>query len=393
MLRDIFYSFSPDLLGGLYFRLGVNLVPEKKYPLDVGGIRRICIFATSGVGNLIMLTPMIRTLRSGIPDARITVVVSPNGAKDVLEGGDLVDEVVVLDSKRKLRKIRDDWPDLAIAATHRGFMRAKRAFRTGAIYRLGFRYDHGEKLDTGFLFTHAVPLDGSKHEVEQGLDLIRQLGIPEIRQLYMHIDNEDRSIAGKILQNAGVQEGDILIGIHVVPGPSDPERGWRCWPIDRFAQLGDVTTANYNAKLIIVGGQAEVPAANEVANSMERKPIILAGKASLRQTAAVIEKCRLFISSDTGPMHVAAAVGVPVVCIFGPTSPSKHGPYGDNCFVVESDLPCRPCHEPHSPKPECESLDCLRAITVDIVMDTVSKVLGASKGQKDAKQAHKPMSL
>ncbi len=392
MLRDIFYSFSPDLLGGLYFRFGINLVPEKKYPLDVDGIRRICIFATSGIGNLIMLTPMIRTLRGGIPDARITVVVSPNGAKDVLEGGDLVDGVVVLDSKRKLRKIRDDWPDLAIAATHRGFMRAKRAFRIGAIYRLGFRYDHGEKLDTGFLYTHTVPLDESKHEVEQGLDLVRQLGIPEIRRLYMHIDDGDRSIAGKILQEAGVQEGDILIGVHVGPGPADPERGWRCWPIDRFAQLGDMIARDYNAKLIIVGGPGEVPVANEVASSMERKPIILAGKTTLRQTAAVMEKCRLFISNDTGPMHVAAAVGVPVIGIFGPTSPLKHGPYGDNCFVVQSDLPCRPCHEPHNPKPECESLDCLKAITVDMLMDNVSRVLGASKGQKDARQAHRPTS-
>jgi heptosyltransferase-2 len=392
MLRDIFYSLSPDLLGGLYFRLGVDLVPEKKYPLDVDGIRRICIFATSGIGNLIMLTPMIRTLRSGIPEARITVVVSPNGAKDVLEGSDLVDEVVVLDSKRKLRKIRGDWPDLAIAATHRGLMRAKRAFRTGAIYRLGFRYDHGEKLDTGFLFTHAVTLDESKHEVEQGLDLVRQLGIPQIRKLYMHIGDEDRSIAGKILQEAGVQEGDTLIGVHVGPGPADPERGWRCWPTDRFAQLGDIITKNYNTKLIIVGGPAEVPVANEVASSMEKKPIILAGKTTLRQTAAVMEKCRLFISNDTGPMHIAAAVGISVIGIFGPTSPLKHGPYGDNCFVAESDLPCRPCHEPHKPKPECQSLDCLEAITVDMVMDTVVRILGASKGQEDAKQAHKPIS-
>ena len=150
-----------------------------------------------------MLTPMIRSLRRGIPDIRIAVAVSPNGAKDVIEDSDLVDEIVVLDSKRKLKEIRNDWPDLAIAATHRGFMRAKRAFRTGAMYRLGFRYDHRDKQDTGFLFTHTVPLDESKHEVEQGLDLIRPLGIPTIRQLYMHTEEEDRTTAGKMLQDAG----------------------------------------------------------------------------------------------------------------------------------------------------------------------------------------------
>jgi len=370
MLRDIFCNHSPDVLGSLYFRLGVNLVPESKHPIDIGGVRRICIFATSGIGNLIMLTPMIRSLRSGIPDARISVAVSPNGAKDVIEGSDLVDEVVVLDSKRKLKEIRDDWPDLTIAATHRGFMRAKRAFRTGAMYRLGFRYDHEDKLDTGFLFTHAVPLDESKHEVEQGLDLIRSLGLPAIRRLYMHIEDEDRAAAGKILQDAGVQEGDLLVGIHAGLGPDDPKG--RCWPMDRFARLGDILIGDYGAKLFMVGDPADASVANGIDSIMQNKPIILAGKATLRQTAAVIEKCQLFISNDSGPMHIAAAVGTPVIGIFGPTNSVRYRPYGENCFVVKTDLPCSPCHNPHSPEIKCQSLDCLKAINVDMVMEAAA---------------------
>jgi heptosyltransferase-2 len=383
MLRDIFYNHFPDVLSGLYFRLGINLVPEKKYPIDVGGVRKICIFATAGIGNLIMLTPMIRSLRSGIPDARITVVVSCNGARDVIEGSDLADEIVVLDGKRKLKEIRDNWPELAIAATHRGFMRAKRAFRTGAMYRLGFRYDHEGKSDTGFLFTHAVPLDESKHEVEQGLDLIRSLSrpmngattsrLPEIRQLYMHIEDEDRAAAGKILQDAGVQEGDLLVGIHAGLGSDDPKG--RCWPMDRFARLGDILMGDYSAKLLIVGGPAEISVASGIVSTMEDKPVILAGKTTLRQTAAVIEKCHLFISNDGGPMHIAAAVGTPVIGIFGPTNSVRYGPYGENCFVVKSDLPCSPCHEPHSPEIECQSLDCLKAISVDMVMEAASPLL------------------
>jgi ADP-heptose:LPS heptosyltransferase len=370
MLRDIFYNYFPDLLGGLYFRLGINLVPESKYPIDIDGVKKVCILATSGIGNLIMLTPMIRSLRRGLPGARITVVVSPNGAKDVIEGSDLVDEVLVLDSKRTLKEIRDDWPDLTIAATHRGFIRAKRAFRTGAMYRLGFRYDHEDKLDIGLLFTHTVALDESKHEVEQGLDFIRALRLPEIRELYMHIEDEDRAIAGRILHDTGVQEGDLLVGIHAGLGADDPKG--RCWPMDRFARLGDILIGDYGAELIMVGGSAEVSVANRIASIMQNKPIILAGKTTLRQTAAVIEKCQLFISNDGGPMHIAAAVGTPVIGIFGPTDSARYGPYGENCSVVKSDLPCSPCHEPHSPEIECQNLDCLEAISVDMVMEAAS---------------------
>jgi hypothetical protein len=132
-----FYEHCPEILGELYFRFGIRIIPENRYPLDPGGIKRICIFGTSGIGNLIMLTLMIRTLKAGIPDSKINVFVLPNGAKDVLEGSPFVDQVIVLDGKSKIGEIRHDFPDLAISATHKGFMRAKEAFRTGAFWRIG----------------------------------------------------------------------------------------------------------------------------------------------------------------------------------------------------------------------------------------------------------------
>ena len=373
MLRDIFYSYFPNVSGGLYFRLGVNLAPESKYPIDVGGVRKVCLFATSGIGNLIMLTPMIRSLRRGIPDVRITVAVSPNGAKDVIEGSDLVDEIVVLDGKRKLRRIRDDWPDLAIAATHRGLMRAKRAFRTGAMTRLGFRYDHGDKQNTGFLFTHSVTMDESKHEVEQGLDLIRLLGIPTVGKLHMHVEDTDRAAAEKMLRDAGVQENDLLVGVHAGIGPDDPKK--RCWPADRFALLADALIQGHSAKIVMVGSPAEEPVADLIAGTMENDPVVLVGKTTLRQTAAVLEKCHLFISNDGGPMHMAAAVGTPVIAMFGPTNSIRYGPYGEDCLVVKSDLPCSPCHEPHSPGIECQRPRCLETVSVDMVMEAAAQRL------------------
>lgn len=174
MLRDIFYICGPNLLSGLYFRLGINLVPESKRPVDMGGVQKVCVLAASGTGDLMTLRPMIMSLRRGIPDVQIIFVLSSHEAGDELEDG-MADKVIALDEKRAFRKIRDEWPDLAIAAGS-GFVYAKMAFRTGARYRLGFRYDHEDKRDTGFMFTHAVPMDTFKDKAEQKLDLIRLPG-------------------------------------------------------------------------------------------------------------------------------------------------------------------------------------------------------------------------
>ena len=175
MLRDIFYNYFTDLLGTFYFRLGINLVPEKKHPVDVDGLKKVCIFAAADTSDLAALAPVIQSLR-GIPDV-ITVAMSCIGEKEEIEGSDLVDEIVMLDSKRKLKKIRNDWPDLTIDATNSGYAGAKMAFRSGAIYRLGYRYDHADKLNTGFMYTHAVTLDESREEAERLLKLIRPLGL------------------------------------------------------------------------------------------------------------------------------------------------------------------------------------------------------------------------
>jgi heptosyltransferase-2 len=369
---NLFYEYFSEILGELYFRLGVRLIPENRYELDSGGVKRIYIFGTSGIGNLIMLTPMIRTLRAGIPDAKITVIVLPNGAKNVLEGSPLVDNVIVMDNKQIFKEMRQDFPDLTIAATHKGFMRAKEAFRTGAFFRLGFRYDHKEKKDTSFLFTQAVTHDETKHEVEQGLELIRPLGFHEIRELYMHVEDSDREFADKLLSESGIREGELLFGFYTGLDPSNPKG--RCWNLDRFAELGDRIVAKYGCKIAVVGGTGETPTAEKLAELMKNKPVILTGKTTLRQVAAIAEKCRMFISSDGGPMHIAAAMGAPVVGIFGPTDWVSHAPYGKKCLVVKSDYPCSPCHKPHGEGVKCDHLSCLDAISVDIVMETVERL-------------------
>lgn len=385
MLRELFLNYSPHILGALYFRLGLNLIPESKESIDPDGIKRICIMATAGIGNVILLTPMIRSLRRGIHNSKIVVVVATEGAKDVLEGCEFVDKVILLNSKGSFKAMRDEWLDLTIAATSRGFIRAKRAFRTGAMYRLGFKYDHRDKSDIGFLYTHSIKLDESKHEVEQGLDLIRSLGIYQVRELYMHVTEDDRKTSDQMLKNSGVKDEDFLVGVHAGMGEHDPKG--RCWHTDGFAQVCHILMKDFGAKPVLIGDERDFPTAQKIAGIMKEKPVVLAGKTTLRQTAAVLEKCRLFIGNDGGPMHISTAVKTPVVAIFGPTNSVRYGPYGSEHIIVKSHLPCIPCHNPHEPGIKCDKgMECMKAVSVDMVMKAINLQLNKISEKTEEKR-------
>jgi len=378
MLRDIFFNYLPNILSNLYFKYGIRLVPVAKEEIDFGGVRRVCILAPSGIGNLVMLTPMLNSLRQAIPDVSITLVVASEAAKTLLDGTPLADEIIVMDGKKStktLKMVRNNWPDLTIAATHRGYMSAKTVFRTGARYKVGFHYDYLARQNTGFFFTHPVSCEEDKHKVEQTLALLEPLGLYGRRELCLYITPTEEEEAEKILLNAGAQNSDLLVGCHVSPNTRAKPF---CWAKERFAEFCNRLTGEYSAKIIIVGGETEIPVIEEVATLLCKKPIILAHTTTIRQTAAVIKHLNLFIANDAGPMHIAAAVQTPVIGIFGPTDPKIYAPYGKNCFVVKSNLPCSPCYKPHSGSYDCKTGECFTDISVEKVLNVVRQVLDSS---------------
>ena len=126
-------------------------------------------------------------------------------------------------------------------------------------------------------------------------------------------------------------------------------------------------------KIIIFGGKDEIELVDVILENMKESPINVVGKTSLRQTAALIEKCKIFISNDTGPMHIAAAMGVPVVAIFGPTNFYRTSPFGKQHIIVKSDLPCVPCYRGGNAK--CDEIRCLKLISVDDVLNAVESLI------------------
>jgi heptosyltransferase-1 len=161
-----------------------------------------------------------------------------------------------------------------------------------------------------------------------------------------------------------------LIAIH-------PMTRWptKLWLNDRFAAVAD-TLAGQDFKVVFTGSPADGAALDEIAVQMKTPMIRTNGEGGLKALAALYERARVVISTDTGPMHIAAAVGTPVVAIFGPTSPQRTGPYGPGNLVLRSGVPCSPCFSKRCIAREVEPMACMRRISADDVVAAVVGVLG-----------------
>lgn len=208
----------------------------------------------------------------------------------------------------------------------------------------------------------------NKHEVERMLDIVKLLGeVSQDFKLEISISQYDRDVISDLLNNNSVSYSDFLIAL--APGFGNPTRGW--YP-ERWAQLCDRLVSKYNAKIILIGGLKEVNLANQISNLMKEKPIMIAGKITIAQTAALIERCHLVITNDSGPMHIAAAVGANIVALFGPGDYNRIRPYGDadKFVIVSKNIDCAPCY-----KVECKDHRCMKDVTVDDVFKAVERIL------------------
>jgi ADP-heptose:LPS heptosyltransferase len=289
----------------------------------------------------------------------------------------------------KLRKIR---PGLSICAYPAGLRSAFLGYLSGAKERLG----QDISLFKGYrwLFTKQVPVSEIKHAVLMDLDLLSLLGtgISGVEAgPVLNISAEDDKYVSEFLKNNGVDDGDKLIAMHA--GGGKYTVAYRSWPRDNFAKLAGMAIEKFGVKILFVGGPSDEPAVNEISGKIGHPYISSAGKVSLMQTAALIRKSKALICNNSAPMHIAAALGVPTVSIFGSADPRIHRPYGQGHIVLRKDLGCSPCYYPFfrdtlpetkarnrwkDKKFECASGDyrCLSSITPDDALEALGRVLG-----------------
>jgi heptosyltransferase-2 len=158
------------------------------------------------------------------------------------------------------------------------------------------------------------------------------------------------------------------------PGASRPHNRW--FPA-RLGQVADELAASYNAHVLVLGGPGDVADSQEIAAAAKSPVIVTAGKTSLKELAAILYRCDCLVTCDTGPMHMAAAVGTPTVSLFGPSDPTRTGPYGDFHLVLShaAEFDCAPCFK----RPKCQDRDCMAAITVSEVVEAVGRQLARGR--------------
>jgi len=303
------------------------------------------------IGDTILTVPFLRNLRREHPDARIDLVIAPYSS-DVLRNIPYVDNLIVYDpptihqdssglhrtlgSKiRFLRELRATRYDKAYILK-RSLSSALIAFLSGARERIGFDTEH-----RGFLLTKRIPYRKDRHEVQNFLEILRADGVPVISDhLEAWLSEDERSFASEFLAQEGCPAGTPLIGIH--PFSAVPERAWH---MDRFVGVANALQKRHGARILLLGGQRDIEAAAGIEKQIRPGPIMAAGRTDLRQTMALLSKCSLLICNDSGVMHLAAALDVPLVALFGPQTPDLFGPWGKRCAVVTKRFHCSPCKQ------------------------------------------------
>ena len=267
--------------------------------------QKILLIRLSSLGDIVLTTPAIRAVRAHFPNAYIAMLVAKQSA-EILRENPHLDEIIRFD---RLAKDKDTWEMLRVIRLLR-----ERKFTLTIDFQRKFRTEllmsfsgAAERIGKGRFCTVRVHERGNKHATTHYFDMLHAAGIPaEDQRLELFLAESERLAAAQRLDTAGVNNRALTVGLF-------PGAGWqlREWMPERFAAIGDRLVAHFNANVLIFGGPKEAELVQTVANLMNAHAIPFAGNLQVRELAACLEKCDLFLTNDTGPMHIAAAVGTP----------------------------------------------------------------------------------
>jgi heptosyltransferase-2 len=349
---------------------------------DPGNIDKILIRGTNWVGDAVISIPAMREIRRIFPAARISLLVRP-WVRDIYSAVDFVDEILDYDKNGAHRGIQGGHRLIAELRNHRfnlaillqnAFEAAFLAWRAGIPHRIGYARD-GRSL----FLTRACRIDPELRQVHQAyyyLGILSEMGWLPRRvwdrkdyrlSIQVAVREEDSVAAQAILRSAGIHQGETIIGVN--PGAYyGPAKRW--FP-DRYAAALDCLAGRWGTKIVIFGSPEDLRVAEEVAAGMNHPPVILAGRTTLGQLMGLIQQCRLLITNDSGPMHLAAALNVPQLAIFGSTSEIATGPLSANAVVIKHPVDCNPCFLRECPT----DFRCMKCISVERVVEEAERML------------------
>ena len=351
-----------DAIGGFLFA-------SKRKPILWQGIQRIAVLRLDHLGDVLLALPALRALELSLPNAQVDFFIGP-WAKDLVEMGGLraapkvfsaswfvregANGGTVKDLKDRLRDGRYD----AVIELRGDFRHIWAMYWAGIKNRIGLA-----RTGLGFLLTHRLVYRAGQHEMKRNLDVLEQMGIhvsgpQELPRLYPR--KEDGQIQKEIRQKLGINRP--VIAIHAVCSALSKR-----WPISNWQKL--INGLPGDVDIVLVGTEGEKPGMAEIENGCNRKVFLTAGLLSLPVLAAFLKECRLLIGVDSGPAHIAAAVGTPVVSLYSGTNQVEQwGPQGQKVAVIQKKTACSPCELTVCPLGN----ECMNLIQVEEVLDLVS---------------------
>jgi heptosyltransferase-2 len=347
-----------------------QLILKKNKKLPQQGINNILVRGTNWIGDAILTLPAIASIRATYPHAHIAILVKPWVA-DIYKLFSAVDEVIIYEDKY-------DTPAgvfrLATMLKNRNFDAA--ILLQNAIEAAIIAFMARIPLRAGFLLTHSVKRTKEirkVHQIEYYLEIVKTLGCVSVdreMRLETMINPHD---AQNIVQKYIPETNKPIIGI--APGATyGPAKKW--FP-ERFAAVADMLSDSFPLQGIILGSKADWETAEEVRKVARTKLINIAGKTNLREAIHLISQCCLFLSNDSGLMHIAGALNIPTVAIFGSTNPVTTSPAGNKTIVVHQDVDCSPCLEETCPT----DFRCMKLISVENVFMAAQNILIPSSHQ------------
>lgn len=333
---------------------------------------KILVRATNWVGDAVMSIPALEAIRGRWPRADVVILARPWVA-ELYRGQGYADRVLVLDHagrhrglwgrRRLASELRGERFDVAMLLQN-AFEAAWIAARARIPVRIGYNRD-----GRGFLLTRAVdvprPGELPAHEAYYYLELLRRAGwierLSAVEHIVLRVDPAQRARAEETLCRAGARGRALRVA--VAPGAAYGTA--KCWPASRYATLADRLIADFGADVILFGTAGERAEAEKISAAMRRRPVTLVGETPIGDLPGLLAACHLFIGNDSGAMHVAAAVGLPVVAIFGPTNPAGTAPATPRLRLVQQQVSCSPCFLRRCPVDH----RCMTRIAVDLVYE------------------------
>lgn len=351
--------------------------------MDLGprNFERILIIKPSSLGDVAHALPVLNGLRQRFPRARISWLIATS-CRELLEGHPWIDELIPFDRARYGRMIRSP----GAAREFIAFVRALRARRFDLVidlqglFRSGFlAWMTGAETRIGFaaarecawiFYTHRMPAgDPDAHAVIRNYGVARLLGFEDVPiAFHLQVQPQARERASLLLAEAGMAPGDRYAIL-------TPGARWetKIWPADKMAAVADHLRQAHGLKIVLAGGPGEASDCRAVAAASHGPVANLCGQTRIAELVALIDGATVMLSNESGPMHVAAALGKPVVGVVGPTNPRRNGPFAPNSRIVRSGLPCSPCYLrklaqcPHD-------LACMRQVQPDEVIRALESV-------------------